>query len=237
MITALAVMIAVAGYLNFAGDTIGGEEITVVDNQSINGVDDLAQVAADISDEPSIDYDIVSLDEDISLDTEVVSGEVVAVEDQGVEVVAVEGEGVEVAGIEEDILSGEIPGEAVFASTNTSMNTLSGARLIKEQARAKNKEVLLEIINNEAIESIQKQEAIDSMIIMTDITEKESSAEILLEAKGFEDAIVSINGESVDIVVKTVELTDAKRAQIEDIIKRKTGMSGETIVITSVATE
>lgn len=222
MITALAVMIAVAGYLNFAGDTIGGEEITIVDNQNIGGEEDLAQVAADISDEPTIDYDIVSLDEDINV-----------VED----VVSVEGEGVEVVGIEEDILNGEVPGEAVFASTNNSMNTLSGARLIKEQARAKNKEVLLEIINSETLESIQKQEAIDSMIIMTDITEKESSSEILLEAKGFEDAIVSINGESVDVVVNTQELTDVKRAQIEDIIKRKTGMSGETIVITSTATE
>lgn len=222
MITALAIMIAVAGYLNFAGDTIGGEEITIVDNQNVIGVDGVSQVAADISEDLIIDYDIVSLDEDLDLDTEVVS---------------VEGEELAVVGVEEDILNGEIPGEAVFASANTTVNTLSGAKLIKEQARAKNKELLLEIINNNGIDSIQKQVAIDSMIVMTDITEKEASAEILLEAKGFEDAIVSLNKESVDIVVNANELSDAKRAQIEDIIKRKTGMSGEAIVITHVGDE
>ena len=38
---------------------------------------------------------------------------------------------------------------------------------------------------------------------MTDIAEKETAAEILLEAKGFSDAVVSIDGDSVDVVVNT----------------------------------
>ena len=33
------------------------------------------------------------------------------------------------------------------------------------------------------------------------IAEKESAAEILLEAKGFQDVVVSINGDAVDVVV------------------------------------
>ena len=72
------------------------------------------------------------------------------------------------------------------------------------------------------------------MISMTDIAEKETAAEILLEAKGFADAIVSIDGESVDVVVCTSELTEAQRAQIEDIVIRKTGVSAEAIVISTV---
>ena len=70
-----------------------------------------------------------------------------------------------------------------------------------------------------------------SMISMTDIAEKETAAEILLEAKGFEDAIVSIDGDSVDVVVNTAELTEAQRAQIEDIVKRKTEVTADQIVI------
>ena len=80
----------------------------------------------------------------------------------------------------------------------------------------------------------QKQEAVNSMISMTDIAEKETAAEILLEAKGFEDAIVSIDGGNVDVVVNTEELTEAQRAQIEDIVIRKTGVSAESIIISTV---
>jgi stage III sporulation protein AH len=127
----------------------------------------------------------------------------------------------------------EVPGEAVFTSAGT-VSELSGAKLEKEQTRAQNKETLLEIINNANISETQKQEAVNNMISMTDIAEKETAAEILLEAKGFDDAIVSIDGDSVDVVVNTAELTEAQRAQIEDIVIRKTGVSADAIIISTV---
>ncbi len=127
----------------------------------------------------------------------------------------------------------EVPGEAVFTSAQTA-SALSGAKLEKEQTRMQNKETLLEIINNANISETQKQDAVNSMISMTDIAEKETAAEILLEAKGFDDAIVSIDGESVDVVVNTAELSEAQRAQIEDIVIRKTGVSADAIVISTV---
>ena len=104
---------------------------------------------------------------------------------------------------------------------------------MKEQVRAKNKETLLEIINNVNISEEQKQEAIDGMIALTDIAEKETAAEILLEAKGFDDVVVSITDGMVDVVVNTAELSEAQRAQIEDIVIRKTGISAENIVIST----
>ena len=73
------------------------------------------------------------------------------------------------------------------------------------------------------------------MIALTDVAERESAAEILLQAKGFEDAVVSITDGQVDVVVNMAEIDDAGRAQIEDIVKRKTGISGENIVITPMA--
>ena len=60
---------------------------------------------------------------------------------------------------------------------------LSDAKLLKEQTRAKNKETLLEIINSAEVSDEQKQAAIDSMVQMTAIAEKEAAAEILLEAR------------------------------------------------------
>ena len=73
------------------------------------------------------------------------------------------------------------------------------------------------------------------MIAITDIAEKETAAEILLESKGFDDVVVSITDETVDVVVNTADLTEAQRAQIEDIVIRKTGVSPEAIVISTLS--
>ena len=58
--------------------------------------------------------------------------------------------------------------------------------------------------------------------------------ELLLEAKGFTDVVVSITDESADVVLDMGDVTDAKRAQVEDIVKRKTGIAAEHIVITPI---
>ena len=225
MITALAIMIAVAGYLNFAGTKVTDEEILTV-----NGVidtDDLGNLA--LSDEET-DYSVLLdlSDEDI----EQAAGDILSL-DSDVEVISSDTSD---DGTDEVLAGTEIPGEAVFTAS-TGMSTLSGAKLQKEQTRAQNKETLLEIINNANISETQKQEAVNSMISMTDIAEKETSAEILLEAKGFKDAVVSIDGDTVDVVVNTKELTEAQRAQIEDIVIRKTGVSADAIIISTVNTK
>ena len=72
------------------------------------------------------------------------------------------------------------------------------------------------------------------MIAITDIAEKETAAEILLEAKGCEDVVVSITDGMVDVVVNAPELSEAQRAQIEDIVIRKTGVAPENIVISTI---
>lgn len=130
---------------------------------------------------------------------------------------------------------GEEPGEAVLANSSAAPVLQAEAKLTREQLRSRNKETLLEVINNTNISETQKQEAVDSMVELTDIAEKEAAAEILLAAKGFEDVVVSITDGQADVVVNMENVDDAGRAQIEDIVKRKTGISGENIVITPAA--
>ena len=220
MITALAIMIAVAGYLNFAGTKITDEEImttgadSAVISNGISEVTDDTDVAAmfEISDEDmeqAESYDIESMDSEVITDQENYLEE--SMGDTMAEMT------------EEQISETGTPGEAVF-TTSENVDTLSGAKLMKEQVRAKNKENISEE---------QKQEAIDGMIALTDIAEKETAAEILLEAKGFDDVVVSITDGMVDVVVNTAELSEAQRAQIEDIVVRKTGISAENIVIST----
>ena len=194
MITALALLVAVAGYLNFAGKKAADENMLQVTG---------TEIAKDI----------------VSMDSEATEVDSIQVES-------------EYSDITDDI-AGEIPGEAVFTSS-TGVSVLSGARMQKEQTRTKNKESLLEIINNENVTESGKQEAINSMVHMTEIAEKETAAEILLDAKGFDDAIVSIQGDGVDVVVNTAELSEVDRAQIEDIVTRKTGLSADAVIISTV---
>ena len=63
---------------------------------------------------------------------------------------------------------------------------------------------------------------------------KEAAAESLLAAKGFNDSVVSITDDQADVIVGASELSDANRAQIEDIVTRKTGVAAQNIVINPV---
>ena len=128
----------------------------------------------------------------------------------------------------------ETPGEAVLTGASTYM---AQARIEREQIRSQNKESLLSIINNEALSETEKESAIASMVNMTDLVEKEAAAELLLEAKGFPDVVVNLIGETADIVVPDTKVDDASRAQIEDIVKRKTGIAAENIVITPMSSQ
>ena len=64
--------------------------------------------------------------------------------------------------------------------------------------------------------------------------EKEASTEKLLASKGFENAVVSIGDDSVDVVLNYEELSSADRAQIEDIVTRKTGYSVSQLIISKM---
>ncbi len=225
MITALAIMIAIAGYLHFAGE--------VPENGSLEASADVAnqtKIDEQISIEDlTADYDLNSLS-DIS-DEDLEEAAMLDGLDSTVDVVLEDYSEEEMVAVEPE--SGEIPGDTVFTST-AGIATISEAKLLKEQTRARNKETLLEIIENTDLEDGQKQEAIQNMISMTNIAEMETGAEILLEAKGFEDCIVSVSDSGVDVVVNAAELSDVELAQIIDIVKRKTGSNEEEIVISTV---
>ena len=135
---------------------------------------------------------------------------------------------------EEDGTVDGTPGEAVLTSGDASA-VVAEAKVTREQVRAKNKESLMEIIDNKNLSDAQKQEAVDQLLLMTDLAEKEAEAETMLASKGFKEAVVSLTSDGADVVVSAAELSEANRAQIEDIVTRKTGVAAENIVINPVA--
>lgn len=212
MITALAIMLAIAGYLQFAGTNLEEEYLSAEKDEILKVADNGEIMTAEFTEIPSLDSEVDVIMEDYL--------------EEGME--PVDSMVAEVTPEE-----GEIPGEAVFTSTS-GVAVLSEAKLLKEQTRAKNKETLLEIINSAGLTDAQKQDAVNSMVEMTAYAEAEAAAEILLEAKGFSDVVVSINSDAVDVVVNAAELSDAQRAQIEDVVTRKTDVPAENIVISTV---
>lgn len=232
IITGLALMIAAAGYLSYSNTgLLGDDEAKETESQNVT------KDEYEISDEDIAEGEIFT-DEEAPEDT----AKAEDAENTKDTANAKDGEEATVAdaeGMTSEEAEDANPGEAVFTSTGAeTVNFAAEAKLSREQVRSKNKESLLEIINNKELEEASKQAAIDQMVKMTDVAEKEEAAEMLLEAKGFTNVVVSITDDSADVVLDMgKDATDAKRAQVEDIVKRKTGVSAENIIITPIGNE
>src|SRR5699024_5425562 len=227
IITALAIMIAVAGNINYSDNHLGID--STLGSLGQNDEEDTAQTASDTD---GIVEEIDSLDYDLTDETALLEENSQAVQEEGEttgESTEAQ-EGTETAeGTETDTAQTETPGEAVLTGAS---NFAAQAKVSREQVRSANKETLLEIINNENLGEDQKQEAVDSMVNMTELAEQEEAAELLLEAQGYENVVVNLTGESADVIVPQEYMEDSARAQIEDIVKRKTSVPVENIVIT-----
>lgn len=182
---------------------------------------------ADLSDE-----DLLAAEETATTDETGEDTDEVTMQDQDSVIVSDTGEI-----IGDDETNPSTPGEAVLASTTISSSYFASAKLTREQNRAKEKETLMDMIENEALSDEVKKEATASMLALNDIMEKENATELLLEAKGFEGAVVSIVDDTVDVVINAPTITEQQVAQIESIVKRKTEVEAEHIVINPVVVE
>ena len=242
IITTLAVMIAAAGYLNYAGkrDLEAGSRLSQEGSLELSEEDLMAENLAAQSETVS---DILSLDNDPAEGEAAEAGPEdtsLALGDNGADGEASTQEG-ELSGNSADTgntgesadpAGYENPGEAVLTSGMSVADYIAGVQLSREQIRAKNKETLMSLINSTNIDEAAKQQAIQDMIRITEISEKENAAETLLMAKGFADPVVSITDDKVDVVIHASSITDPQRAQIEDIVKRKAEVGADQIIIT-----
>lgn len=206
VIATLAVMIAAAGYMNYSGKLFPNKTKTQETNSELANKELL-----DISDE----------------DASVSSGDMKSQEGDS-------GSGADSnAGSTDDGSVDGTPGEVVLTNGSVS-SVVSQAKVSREQVRSKNKETLQNIIDNKNLSAEEKEKAVNQMVQMTETAEKESAAESLLAAKGFHNSVVSITDDQADVIVGASELSDANRAQIEDIVTRKTGVAAQNIVINPV---
>lgn len=192
IITSLAILLAVAGYLNYTEKDAKKHKV----NNKTESVNDTVNETENyiFSDEEPDEGEELSNEDDEKISSE----------------------------------SNE-PGEAVFTNAGTFS---ANAKLSREQIRAQNKESLMNMLNSANLSEEQKNNITNEMINMTENAELENDIETLLEAKGYCDAVVSIDGDKVDVIINMTDVTDSQRAAIEDIIKRKASVEAKNIVIT-----
>ena len=228
IITALAIMIAIAGYLNLTKDTLADEK-SKVDEKIAQGEGYEHFSESDLLAENEMTDSMLEIsDEDNMLDstyevTNSGTGDLILAENSK-----------EVGSLNEEQ---SVPGEAILASTTISGDYFSSAKLKREQTRSKNKAMLMDLLADTSATEEQRNVAFGKIVALAETAEIENATELLLEAKGFDGAVVSIVDESVDVVINASAVTDGQIAQIEDIVIRKTGMNAENIVVSAVVTE
>lgn len=209
IITALVAMIAAAGYLNYIDSAPQkANEVMLTDNSDIALVGDSNNVAV-TDDNP----EIAAAESTTSGSTSSEKNEEKTTNFNKAE-------------------ADSDAGAAVFVNSSTDTSYFVQAKLDREQSRAKQKDMLNEMLNNEKATSEQKNEATTEMLQIQKRIEKENAAEDMLKAKGFSEVYVRMDDDTVDVVVDKEKLTDAEIAQIEDTIKRKTGLPADKIRIT-----
>jgi len=220
IITALALMICAAGYLQFSD---AGEE-----ENSLGAKDGYEYNVSESEGTGTEEADGITINVGNMEDGSSIADDV-----------TVTGKSEEVADSQGNDAEGDSHqiGEAVMVSTTLQGNFTTNARLVREQRRAQSKETLMGIIDNTSLSEEQKQAAVETLVNLTTIAEKENAAELLLEAKGFADPIVNISENEVDVVINAISVTDQQIAQIEDIVTRKTGYEVEDITITAAIQE
>ena len=206
IITALVVMIAIAGYLNHI-DGSQPDSLGLTYNEQ-------GEIAALIPEDDFFFTDVGLAD----IDFAEIGFEVSEIHDPAI-------------AVSSDAVTETEPGEAVFVTTTSEASFFVQARLNREQSRSAEKSILTGLINNDNVEAEQRSQAADNMIDIQRRIERESASESMIEAKGFSEVYVRIGEDTVDVVVNKEVLTDAEVAQIEDIIRRKTGMQTNQIHI------
>lgn len=221
IIAALAIMIVVAGYLNLTRDSAEptGAKVTPTDTAKNEPTQDPdsegAGNFADIS-----DVDSIPVGDD---------GSLILAENQ------------KVSPSPSPTPSGDAstptqtgddtPGSSVLASAELSPDYFVSAKLSREQIRAKNRETLMAIVQDDSISEELKADAMETLVNMTKNAEKEDICESLLEAKGFQEIVVHIEEDSVNVIVNAASITQQEVAQIEDVIIRETGVKVSQIYV------
>ncbi|MGE5474125.1 MAG: SpoIIIAH-like family protein [Ignavibacteriales bacterium] len=131
--------------------------------------------------------------------------------------------------------STQVPKQQINAASNSAVSQetfFDEARMERERVRDEETEIFEKIISSETSTTESQAKAQNKLTELSQKWEKEMIIEKLIKAKGFQDVIVFINDNSVNVIVlNNSQITNAQAAQIKDIVVRETKIPIENIKI------
>lgn len=259
IIAALAVMIIIAGYLNFSGkndnsfnlsdtndydntETTMGDDISDSDFLSLDDQGNLlSDTALNLPDEDTKSADDATVDDAKAEDKTDVKDAAKADDTQKAsdskddaktdDTVKTDSKDEKAATAKDDKEETSTPGEAVLVSTITSSDFFSATKIKRENTRSENYSTCMDIIGTESLSEENKQVAVNELMEIERIRDIETASEIMLEAKGFSDTLVYMQDKRVDVVVNAEKITEQDLAQIMDVVKSQTKMKANQIFV------
>lgn len=124
-------------------------------------------------------------------------------------------------------------------STTTGGNVTSASffetyRVDRDASREQQSLYYQAILNSANSSDEAKTEAQNNLTNLAKISEQELQIEGYILAKGFEDVVVSLTDNYVNVMVKSAELTEAEVAQIVEVVQGQTEKSIDNIKIIPV---
>lgn len=120
--------------------------------------------------------------------------------------------------------------EQLTSKENMSKSTyILDMKMTREKQRNDLSEELNEIINNPSTTDKSREEASNMKLQLVKYQETELKIENLLSAKGFENALVYIGEDNVNVVVNKQGLSKSEAAKIFDLVAEQAGVSYDKI--------
>lgn len=110
-------------------------------------------------------------------------------------------------------------------------NFFASAAINREQTRDESMEVLNQLANNPDALPDTKEDALNAIAQLVEDMNAEANIETLIKAKGFEECVAIVAGESCTIVVKSGGLNAAETAMILEIACEQTSAEPENVKI------
>lgn len=120
--------------------------------------------------------------------------------------------------------------EQLTSKENMSKSTyILDMKMTREKQRNDLSEELNEIINNPSTTDKSREEASNMKLKLVKYQETELKIENLLSAKGFENALVYIGEDNVNVVVNKQDLSKSEAARIFDLVAEQSGVAYDQI--------
>jgi hypothetical protein len=199
IIYVIALMLVVAGYLNFTADN--NLNSAVLTSSSEEELDKMANIG----------------------DAQLVSSNVVSEENS----------------TQENISNAntETNTNNTIVTSSSSLNNdneyFSKSKLERDTMYSQQLETYENILNSSNSLETQKQSATEEIKKINDIKNGIMICENLIKTKGFEDVVIFVNGDSINVIVKDEQLAAEKVAQIQNIISRELNAKVENIHISN----